>query len=117
MKLKCYVKFTRSCPLEVRGLALIKKRFYNIFHCRVYGVKDSFRGLTTRCASNTQIREFIRSTVVSISIHYFLQCMGLVDYEEFLVGIAVCCRGTKCERIHVLFQVILHFNVLAVMSC
>lgn len=33
------------------------------------------------------------------------KCLGAVDYEEFLVGIAVCCRGTKCERIHVLFQV------------
>ncbi|CBZ54052.1 hypothetical protein NCLIV_044860 [Neospora caninum Liverpool] len=30
---------------------------------------------------------------------------GSVDYEEFLIGIAVCCRGTKSDRMYVLFQV------------
>lgn len=28
-----------------------------------------------------------------------------MDFEEFLIGIAVCCRGTKSDRMYVLFQV------------
>ncbi|CEM13189.1 unnamed protein product [Vitrella brassicaformis CCMP3155] len=31
--------------------------------------------------------------------------IGAVDYEEFLIGIAVCSRGTKDDKIHVLFEV------------
>eukprot|EP00918_Siedleckia_nematoides_P011997 GHVU01026354.1.p1 GENE.GHVU01026354.1~~GHVU01026354.1.p1 ORF type:complete len:183 (-),score=37.01 GHVU01026354.1:151-699(-) len=30
---------------------------------------------------------------------------GVVDYEEFLIGIAVCCRGTKTDKIRVIFEV------------
>lgn len=30
---------------------------------------------------------------------------GYIDFEEFIIGIAVCCRGTKNDKINVLFDV------------
>uniref|UniRef100_A0A0G4F4B8 Calmodulin n=1 Tax=Chromera velia CCMP2878 TaxID=1169474 RepID=A0A0G4F4B8_9ALVE len=30
---------------------------------------------------------------------------GHIDFEEFIIGTAVCCRGTKDDKIHVLFQI------------
>ncbi|KAF8819781.1 calcium dependent protein kinase CDPK7 [Cardiosporidium cionae] len=37
--------------------------------------------------------------------HFDFKGIGAVDYDEFLIGIAICCRGTKSDRIQVLFNV------------
>ncbi|SBS83620.1 calcium-dependent protein kinase 7, putative (CDPK7) [Plasmodium ovale curtisi] len=30
---------------------------------------------------------------------------GYIDFEEFIIGIAICCRGTKSDKINVLFDI------------
>ncbi|EUD65412.1 CAMK protein kinase [Plasmodium inui San Antonio 1] len=30
---------------------------------------------------------------------------GYIDFEEFIIGIAICCRGTKSDKISVLFDI------------
>eukprot|EP01068_Selenidium_serpulae_P019876 Selendium_serpulae@DN7400_c0_g1_i1.p1 len=99
------------CDYRLRGpnKAVVKSRFY---HEEIEMLRKIYRDLSSRSDGDG----ISKSTFLD-----FFELPGLwgeqlfqqfdthktesIQYEEFLMGIALCCRGTRAEKVQVLFKV------------
>ncbi|ANQ08114.1 Asparagine-rich protein [Plasmodium coatneyi] len=75
-------------------------------------LKKIFKELGSRSASNQIDKEtFLQFFPLPglwgerLFLKFNFKNTGYIDFEEFIIGIAICCRGTKSDKISVLFDI------------